>query len=78
MSVREERTGVLVLTAWLEQQGTPLRVRITERTDLRSVEESSRLIVGAEATSSAVRDWLLTLESDAPQPSSPNDETRSR
>jgi hypothetical protein len=64
MSAEDERTSVLVLRAWLEQEGTPVRVRITQRLDLRSSEEQSWVVVGAEAASGAVRAWLLELEHD--------------
>jgi hypothetical protein len=64
MSVQGERTSVLVLRAWLEPGDTPVRVRITERKDLRAAEERSWVVVGAETASSAVRAWLLELERD--------------
>jgi hypothetical protein len=75
MTPGRERTGVLVLKAWLEHQGSTLRVRITERRDIRSAEERSLLVAGAEAAASAVRDWLLRFESDAPPP--PDDDLES-
>jgi hypothetical protein len=65
MTPSGERTGVLVLRAWVEQQGSPLRVRITERIDLRSSEERSLLVVGVEAATTAVHDWLLRFESES-------------
>lgn len=90
MTSRGERTGVLVLRAWLEQHGAPLRVRITERLELLSAEERSRTVVGADAAAEAVRDWLLHLEglaatgtpppanpSETPEPEEPDDDRRS-
>jgi hypothetical protein len=78
MTVGGERTGVLVLKAWLEQQGSPLRVRITERIDLRYSEERSLLVAGAEAASNAVRDWLLRFESESSGAPPYDDPERSR
>jgi hypothetical protein len=63
-----ERTGVLVLTAWLERRGAPLRARISERRDVRSCEERSMFVVGAESATSAVSDWLVQFESDDESP----------
>jgi hypothetical protein len=63
-----ERTGVLVLTAWLEQRGAPLRVRISERVDVRSTEERSVLVAGAESAAGTVRDWLIRFENQEESP----------
>ena len=65
MTAGRERSGALVLKAWLEHKGAPLRVRITERMDLRSSEEQSLFVAGAEAAANAVRDWLLRFESES-------------
>lgn len=64
MSTQRERTGLLVLRAWLEPGNTPLRVRITGRMDVRAPGERSWMCVGPEAASSAVRAWLLEFEHD--------------
>lgn len=72
-----QRTGVLVLTAWLEHQGSPLRVRITERIDVRAPEERTLLIAGAEAAITAVREWLIRFETEAATPTRDNPEDRS-
>lgn len=83
MTPKGERTGVLVLRAWLEQHGAPLRVRITERLELLTADERSTTVVGAEAAATTVRDWLLHLEglAAAPPPESlprpPDDDRRS-
>lgn len=71
-----QRTGVLVLTAWLEHQGSPLRVRITERIDVRASDERTLLIAGAEAAMTAVREWLIRFESEAAPPTPENPEER--
>ena len=73
-----QRTGVLVLTAWLEHQASPLRVRITERIDVRASEEGILLIAGAEAAMAAVRDWLIRFESEAARPIPDNQEEERR
>jgi hypothetical protein len=57
-----ERASVLVLRAWLEPHGPPLRVRITGRVDVQAAEDTSVTVAGAEAASKLVRDWLLRLE----------------
>ena len=57
-----ERTGVLVLRAWLEPDGPPVRVRLTGRLDVRSTDETSVTVAGAGAASKIVHDWLLLLE----------------
>jgi hypothetical protein len=61
-SEEAERTGVLVVSAWLESHGPPLRVRITGRLGLEASEETSVVVAGAEAASGVVRDWLVQLE----------------
>jgi hypothetical protein len=61
-SEESERTGVLVVSAWLESHGPPLRVRITGRLGLDADEETSVVVAGAEEASGIVRDWLVRLE----------------
>jgi hypothetical protein len=61
-----ERTGVLVLSAWLEPDGPPLRVRITGRLGVDAREETSVTVAGAHAASEIVREWLVRLESALP------------
>jgi hypothetical protein len=62
-SEKAERTGVLVVSAWLEPDGPPLRVRITGRLGVDPDGESSVVVAGAEAATGVVRDWLVSLES---------------
>lgn len=71
-----QRTGVLVLTVWLEHQASPLRVRITERIDVRASEEVTLLIAGTEAATAAVRDWLMRFEGEAAPSTRGNPEER--
>jgi hypothetical protein len=59
-----ERTGVLMLTAWLEHRGAPLRVRISERRDVASSETRTVFVADAKSAPGAVRDWLVRFESD--------------
>jgi hypothetical protein len=61
-SQEAERTGVLVLRAWIEPHGPPLRVRITGRLDVHAADETSVTVAGAEVASRIVHDWLLQLE----------------
>jgi hypothetical protein len=57
-----ERSAILVLNAWLEVHGPPLRVRITGRIGVDATEETSVTVAGTEAASEIVRDWLVRLE----------------
>jgi hypothetical protein len=57
-----ERSGILVLNAWLEMHGPPLRVRITGRLGVDAAEETSITVAGAEAASAIVHEWLVRLE----------------
>jgi hypothetical protein len=62
-SQEAERTGVLVLRAWVEAHGPPLRVRITGRLDVHAPDETSVTVAGAEVASQIVHEWLLRFES---------------
>jgi hypothetical protein len=57
-----ERTGVLVLSAWLEAHGPPLRTRITSHVGLPPAEEASVTVAGVEEATRVVHDWLVELE----------------
>ena len=61
-----ERSGILVLNAWLEVHGPPLRVRITGRLGVDPDDETSVTVAGAEAAAEIVHDWLTQLEGPAP------------
>jgi hypothetical protein len=65
MSTGEERTGVLILRAWVEDDDEhPLRVRIT-RTARESVTEPiTSASVTIEAICTVVQDWLEHLVDD--------------
>jgi hypothetical protein len=63
-----ERASVLVLNAWLEPHGPPLRVRITGRVDVHAAEDTSVTVAGAEDASKIVHDWLVQLENPSAMP----------
>jgi hypothetical protein len=57
-----ERTGVLVIRAWIETNGEQrLRARITQTIDLEQREQSSTVAATADEVSAAVSQWLETL-----------------
>jgi hypothetical protein len=54
-----ERTGVLVIRAWIEENGeTRLRVRITRTLDVGRREEISTVAATPEEVTGAVAEWL--------------------
>lgn len=57
-----ERSGVLVLRAWVEQHDTLLKARITGRLDVFETEETVETTVGVDAALGAVRHWLQAFE----------------
>ena len=58
------RTGVLLLRAWLEEEPPQLRVRITEA----GPEETVAFGTTPDEVADKVRDWLERFRSDAPGP----------
>lgn len=75
-----ERTGTLVIRAWLESSRSELIARITGRADVLSGEdETSVTVVGSEAATEVVRDWLVEFEQrtgEAELPADPGDRPR--
>lgn len=63
MSVPEaERTGVLVIRAWIETNGEErLRARITQTIDIEQREQSSTAVATADEIHAAVSLWLSAL-----------------
>jgi hypothetical protein len=54
-----ERTGLLVIRAWIEADGEPrLRARITHTVDIGRREEASTVAATPEEITRAVADWL--------------------
>lgn len=61
---RPERTGALVVRAWVEpgQEGAGLRARITYTADVASQEaETVRVAASREEILGTVKDWLAEL-----------------
>jgi hypothetical protein len=59
-----ERTGVLVIRAWISPDRRELTARITGRRDVSDPEETSETAAGAEAAARVAADWLAAFERD--------------
>lgn len=61
-----ERSGALIVRAWLEGAGQRLRARITESRDLARGEQLVSTVTSVDAVIAAVHDWLeaLVVQSD--------------
>lgn len=57
-----ERTGVLVIRAWIEPERRQMIARITGRLDLGRPEEVSETAAGAAAAARLAGDWLAAFE----------------
>jgi hypothetical protein len=65
MSTGEERTGVLILRAWVEDNDEhPLRVRITRTARDRMTEQITTASVTIEGICTVVQNWLEHLVDD--------------
>jgi hypothetical protein len=56
-----ERTGVVVIRAWIESGAPPLRARITAAYDLSTDEQTIAVAAGVEEIMAVVRVWLETF-----------------
>jgi hypothetical protein len=57
-----ERTGVLVIRAWIETDGAGrLRARITQTIDIEQRDQTSTVVATADEICAAVRLWISTL-----------------
>jgi hypothetical protein len=57
-----ERTGLLVIRAWIEANGeTRLRARITRMVDVDAQEQISTVAASPEEITGTVVEWLETL-----------------
>jgi hypothetical protein len=63
MAEERERTGVLVVRAWMSQGSHSLLARITGRKNVQSDEETTTTVSGSEEAAETVRDWLRDFES---------------
>ncbi len=61
-----ERTGVLVIRAWMSPDRRELTARITGRRDVSDPEESSQTAAGAAAAARVAAAWLAAFEREAP------------
>lgn len=61
-----DRTGVLILRAWLEEGSSePLRVQIRSTTDVSAGEERSVTLSRRDSIRTAVEDWLDEFVAEA-------------
>jgi hypothetical protein len=69
MVTARERTGVLVLRAWVEP-GDPVRVRarITQSLEIETPGQVVVTTVGIDVICAVVQRWLETLQDHASQP----------
>jgi hypothetical protein len=63
MTVAGERSGVLVVRAWIEGEPAQLKARITQTIDLARREPESATVSSGEEIEAEVRRWLAALES---------------
>jgi hypothetical protein len=57
-----ERTGLLVIRAWIEENGdVRLRARITRMVDVAAREQISTVVATPEEITGAVAEWLETF-----------------
>jgi riboflavin synthase alpha subunit len=72
----DERTGILVLRAWVEGDGDhPLRVRIT-RVEGRTTEPETSASVTVDGVCAVIRAWLEALLDRVERVTPPSNETR--
>jgi hypothetical protein len=62
MTVAGERSGVLVVRAWIEGEPAQLKARITQTIDLAQREPESATVSSGEEIEAEVRRWLAALE----------------
>jgi hypothetical protein len=65
-TVPPERTGVLVIRAWIEGERPSLRLRITWTLDVSDPVEQSATTTSVEEACAVVRRWLEGFEAEAP------------
>jgi hypothetical protein len=61
-----ERTGVLVIRAWIEPEDGTLRARITQVVDLSAPDERVSVAVSEDAILDEVGTWLRALRAGKP------------
>jgi hypothetical protein len=57
-TISSERTGVLIIRAWVEGDPPTLRLRITRTDDLTASDEESTVTASVEEAVDVVRRWL--------------------
>ena len=64
---RRERSGVLVVRAWIEGDPPQLKARLTHTTDVNRHEEESATVASASGIHDEIDRWLAALQSGAPR-----------
>jgi hypothetical protein len=59
-----ERSGVLVIRAWVEGRPPQLKARITHTVDPAQREHGTATVASAEQIHEEIRRWLAALEGD--------------
>lgn len=57
-TVPSERTGVLVIRAWIDGEPPSLRLRITRTADVAARDEESTVTASVDEACTVVRRWL--------------------
>ncbi len=66
---REERTGLLIIRAWVEEGSSePLRVQIRLTTDVSEGFQRTINLTDVEETSAAVQGWLTDIAAETASP----------
>jgi hypothetical protein len=63
-----ERTGVLIVRAWMARGSRTLLARITGRPNVDVEEETTATVAGPDAAAEYVRDWLREFEAGEERP----------
>lgn len=61
-SQRRERTGVLIIRAWMDGEPPAIRMRITHTLDVAARDETSEVAASVDEACTIVRRWLDELQ----------------
>ena len=64
---RQERSGVLVVRAWVEGDPPQLKARLTHTTDVNRHEEESATVSSARGIHAEIDRWLAALQAEHPR-----------
>ncbi len=68
----EDRTGILIIRAWLERESTaPLRAHIRQTTDIAGGLRDGTTVTNEDAVATIVRTWLHDVLLDTAPPPDP-------